>query len=89
MSVIVANEKLKVNGINSIQPPTRQGFFANPVKKSQSFQQYKPKFNAFGLAAKRANDGAKLGHRLRGAAIEANEIESIIDSDLMVSFNQW
>jgi hypothetical protein len=78
----------KVNGINNIQSSPRRGFFANPVNKSESFQQYKPKFNAFGLAAKRASDGAKLGLRLRGAAIEAKEIESIIDSDLMVSLSK-
>jgi hypothetical protein len=88
MSVIVTNEKRKVNGINSIQLLTRQGFLTSPVKKSQSFQRYAPKFNAFGLAAKRASDGAKIGHRLRGAAIEADEVESVIDSDLMVSLSK-
>ncbi len=86
--IIVNQSRPKVNSVNDIQPPTRRGFFAGSVNKSQSFQQYKPKFDAFGLAAKRANDGAKLGHRLRGAAIAANELESIIDSDLMISLSK-
>ncbi len=78
--IIVNQSRPNVNGINDIQPLRRNG--------SQSFQHYEPKFKAFGLAAKRANDGAKLGHRLRGAAIAANEIESVIDSDLMISLSK-
>ncbi len=81
--ISVRQNRPKVNGINSIQPHRA---FVAPV--SQSFQRYEPKFKAFGLAARRANDGAKLGHRLRGAAIEANEIESVIDSDLMISLSK-
>jgi hypothetical protein len=77
---IVTDGRRKVNGVNDIQPLRRNG--------SQSFQPYEPKFKAFGLAVKRANDGAKLGHRLRGAAIEANEIESVIDSDLLISLSK-
>ncbi len=80
--ISLQENRSNVNDINNIQP--RRTF----VPASQSFQHYEPKFNAFGLAAKRANDGAKLGHRLRGAAIEANEIESIIDSDLMISLSK-
>ncbi len=78
--IIVNQSRPNVNGINDIQPLRRNG--------SQSFQPYEPKFKAFGLAVKRANDGAKLGHRLRGAAIEASETESIIDSDLLISLSK-
>jgi hypothetical protein len=78
--ISVANGNRKVNGINDIQSLRRQG--------SKSFQQYEPKFRAFGIAAKRSTDGAKLGHRLRGAAIGVGETESIIDSDLMVSLSK-
>jgi hypothetical protein len=72
----------KVNSISNMQP--HRAF----VPAAKSFQRYAPKFDAFGLAARRANDGATLGHRLRGAAIEANEIESLIDSDLMVALSK-
>jgi hypothetical protein len=74
ISVVDATDK-----VNS-QPLRRQG--------SQSFQHYEPKFKAFGLAVKRSTDGAKLGRRLRGASIGANETESIIDSDLMISLSK-
>ncbi len=80
--ISLQENRRKVNDINNIQP--RRAFVA-PV--TQSFQHYEPKFKAFGLAAKRASDGAKIGHRLRGAAIEANEIESLIDSDLMIALS--
>jgi hypothetical protein len=82
--ISVNQSRPKVNDINKMQPSPRHTF----VPVTQSFQHYEPKFKAFGLAAKRANDGAKIGHRLRGAAIEAGETESIIDSDLMVSLSK-
>jgi hypothetical protein len=82
--ISVNQNRPKVNDINKMQPSPRRTF----VPITQSFQHYEPKFKAFGLAAKRANDGAKIGLRLRGAAIEAGETESVIDSDLMVSLSK-
>jgi hypothetical protein len=82
--ISVNQNRSKVNDLSKMQPSPRRTF----VPITQSFQHYEPKFKAFGLAAKRANDGAKIGLRLRGAAIEAGETESVIDSDLMVSLSK-
>jgi hypothetical protein len=84
----VNQNRPKVNSINTFQPLSI-GLLDSKFKPvTQSFQRYEPKFNAFGEAVKRASDGLKIGYRLRGAAIEANETESIIDSDLMVSLSK-
>jgi hypothetical protein len=79
--ISVNQSRPKVNPGNNLQAPRV------PVPAA-SFQQYEPKFRAFGLAVKRANDGAEIGLRLRGASIEAGETESLIDSDLMVALSK-